>query len=477
MKQQDTPLYTALEAFDKKKPISLHVPGHKNGLLMKNRDFFREILHIDATELTGLDDLHAPEGVIEKAEQLLANVYHVSKSFFLINGTTVGNLAMMLATLQEEDIVFIQRNCHKSIMNGLELTKAKAVLLGPEYEPDWRVAGGVRLQTIKEAYERYPACRAIILTYPNYYGMTYELKEIIEFAHSQQIPVLVDEAHGAHFIGGGYFPPSSVELGADVVVQSAHKTLPAMTMGSFLHVNSQFVSEKEIAHYLRLLQSSSPSYPIMASLDLARSYIGTYTKEDTAYLKENIANFKKELQALECIKVLDYPNQNGDPLKLTIQSNCGYTGYELQQLLEEKGIYSEMADPNNVLFVLPLLKKNDEFPFSDILTRLKELQFQNKRARVEAHYFKKERISLLYRVQSQKEVLLPLQDSVGAICAETIIPYPPGIPFILRGEKLTQTDVKGLLILLESGSRFQGGEKLIEEKIKVFHKLEDNHHD
>ncbi|MGG0719507.1 aminotransferase class I/II-fold pyridoxal phosphate-dependent enzyme [Robertmurraya massiliosenegalensis] len=474
MNQHDTPLYTALEMFYKRKPISLHVPGHKNGLLMKNNNFFQGILHIDATELTGLDDLHAPEGVIEKAETLLADVYNVSKSFFLVNGTTVGNLAMMLATLEEGEPVFIQRNCHKSILNGLELTKANPVLLGPEYEREWKVAGGVTLETIKEAYERYPECRAIVLTYPNYYGMTYDLKEIIEFAHSHDIPVLVDEAHGAHFIGAEGFPPSAVQLGADVVVQSAHKTLPAMTMGSFLHINSQYVSTKRVAHYLGMLQSSSPSYPIMASLDLARNYIGTYTKEDELYFKETVGHFKKELETLEFLKVLDYPNQNGDPLKLTIQSRCGYTGYELQQFFEEKGIFSEMADPNNVLFVLPLLKKNDKFPFEDIIAKLKELPIRKKGSREDAHYFKKERISTLYRVQSQKEELIPIQESIGYICAETIIPYPPGIPLLLRGEKIAKAEVEGLLYLLESGARFQGGETLTEEKMKVFHKLEDN---
>jgi len=460
--------------FYRSKPLSLHVPGHKNGLLMKNHNFFREILHIDATELTGLDDLHAPEGVIKDAEWLLADAYQAIKSFFLVNGTTVGNLAMMLATLEEGETVFIQRNCHKSILNGLELTKAKPVLLGPEYEKEWKVAGAVTLETIEEAYERYPECRAIILTYPNYYGMTYDLKAIIEFAHRHDILVLVDEAHGAHFIGGEGFPPSAVELGADVVVQSAHKTLPAMTMGSFLHINSHDVSIKKVVHYLGMLQSSSPSYPIMASLDLARKYIGTYTNEDEIYFKKAVEHFKKEVETLEFLKVLDYPNQEGDPLKLTIQSRCGYTGYELQQFFEEKGIYSEMADPNNVLFVLPLLKKGDKFPFEDIIAKLKELTIRKKESRADAHYFKKERISTLYRVQSQKEELVSIQDSVGFICAETIIPYPPGIPLLLRGEKITKQDVDGLLYLLESGARFQGGETLTEETMKVFHKLEDN---
>lgn len=472
MNQVDTPLLEALKKHNKNKPISLHVPGHKNGLLLQSTPFFQEILDIDVTELTNLDDLHAPEGVILEAEQLLAELYKVNRSFFLVNGSTVGNLAMMMATLQKGDIAFIQRNCHKSVLNGIELTEAQPVLLGPEQNENWGVAGGVSLGTIKKAYALYPDCKAIILTYPNYYGMTYNLKEIIQFAHEKHVPVLIDEAHGAHFIGGEYFPPSAVELGADVVVQSAHKTLPAMTMGSFLHVNSQYVSIEKVNHFLRILQSSSPSYPIMASLDLARSYIGTYKKEDETFLKETIEAFKKELETLDYVKVLEYPNHQGDPLKLTLQSRCDKTGFELQRIFEEKGIFTEMADPNNVLFVLPLLKKNMPFPFDEIIEQLRAINLSAIERDGKNDYFYKEKISTLHRKHTSQEKFVSIIDAENYICAETIIPYPPGIPFILKGELVTKDDVKGLTHLLNSGARFQGGVQLAEGKLKVFSQKE-----
>jgi arginine/lysine/ornithine decarboxylase len=475
MNQDKTPLYDALVGHNKKGPLSLHVPGHKNGLIYEDNPYFQRMLSIDVTELTGLDDLHSPEGVILEAEKLLAEAYKAKRSFFLVNGSTVGNLAMMLATIQEGDIVYIQRNCHKSILNGVMLTKAQPVLLGPEYHEEWGVAGGVSIETVRNAYREYPNCKAIILTYPNYYGMTYELEEIIQFAHDNDIPVLVDEAHGAHFIGGEYFPMSAIELGADVVVQSAHKTLPAMTMGSYLHVNSDYISSEMVHHYVRILQSSSPSYPIMASLDFARKYIATYTREDENYLRETIKEFRRELDKINFMKVLTFPNQLGDPLKLTIQTESSYTGYELQRLFEEKGIFTEMADPYNVLLVLPLLKKDMYFPFEEILSLIKEIKIPKQIRNHEPQYFNKKSISTLKRNSSYKERNIPLDESVGYICAKNIIPYPPGVPFLLRGEEISKEDIQGLKILMKTGAKFQGGEILTAGMLTVFCKLEDNH--
>lgn len=211
MNQEKTPLLDQLILHYKKTPISLHVPGHKYGRLLEHPKYsaYRGILQLDATELSGLDDLHHPEGVIMEAEMLLSEVYRSERSYFLVNGSTVGNLAMILAVLHKDDIVLVQRNCHKSVLNGIELAQAKPVFLGPEYDINWRIAGGVSTEIVSSALEMYPDAKAVILTYPNYYGMVNDLKEIIKMAHDKDIPVLVDEAHGAHFISGGSFPEFS----------------------------------------------------------------------------------------------------------------------------------------------------------------------------------------------------------------------------------------------------------------------------
>lgn len=476
MDHSQTPLYQALIKHSGQRPISLHVPGHKYGQLFPSlgNEVYQGILQIDATEITGLDDLHAPEGVIMEAEDLLADLYKVRKSFFLVNGSTVGNLAMIMAVCKEDDIVLVQRNCHKSIMNAIRLAKANPVFLEPEYDKDWKVASSVPIATIIDALDRYPNAKALILTYPNYYGMAYDLKSIIKVAHEKDVPVLIDEAHGAHFTIGGEFPTSATTLGADIVVQSAHKTLPAMTMGSYLHFNSNLVSLSAIADYLQILQSSSPSYPIMASLDLARSYLGTFSTDDYEFLSKEIHSFKKEVDNLDGLKVNNYKEGLLDPLKLTIQSTYGLTGYELQHQFELVGIFTEMADPQNVILVLPLLKKNHLTFFTEALERMKKASFalQETHGQREDIKTRKKPISKLALSYKEMEGLsvtdIALEESDGSISAETIIPYPPGIPLILTGERLTNSVISNMRSLMACGSRFQGGEKLNEGKIRIF---------
>lgn len=471
----NTPLFKALIEHNKRNPISFHVPGHKNGLNIQSEanHFFEQILKMDVTELSGLDDLHSPEGVILEAEQLLAELFQTRKSFFLVNGSTVGNLAMIMAVCSENDTVLVQRNCHKSVLNALRLAKVRPIFLEPEYDQDWKVATGVSADTVKEAISLYPNVRAIILTYPNYYGIVSDLEGIINQAHLHHIPVLVDEAHGAHFIIGHPFPDSAVQLGADIVVQSAHKTLPAMTMGSYLHVNGHIVNVNKVKDYLQILQSSSPSYPIMASLDLARKYVATYTQQDLDDLQKSIKYFKSELNAIPGIKILAYPNQQGDLLKVTIQTRCSLSGFELQKKLEEEAVYTELADPYNVLLVLPLLKEGQWYPFEETARKLKkvckDLPFQEQKSKLTMGNQKVSELTIPYKEMDKLDSMdVPIAETIGFVCAETIIPYPPGIPLLLKGEEITNERVNQLQRLLETGARFQGGPLLTLGKVKVF---------
>ena len=468
MDQSKTPLYTQLVKHSTGSPLSFHVPGHKNGAFFaeEGQTYFQQILKIDATELTGLDDLHSPEGVIFEAEELLRDLYKTEKSFFLINGSTVGNLAMILAAVGEDDVVLVQRNCHKSVMNALRLAKAKPVFISPDYNEEYGVAAGLKSEGVKAAIDQYPEAKALILTYPNYYGLTYDLKSLIDLAHDHSIPVLVDEAHGVHFIAGDYFPASAVELGADIVVQSAHKTLPAMTMGAFLHYQSETVSLSKLKFYLQALQSSSPSYPLMASLDLARSYLGTYKQDDLSYLKLELQEFTEKLEKLESIQILP----GDDPLKLTIQSS---SGFELQSRLESIGIFTELADPYNVLLVLPLLKKGMEHFLKEAAERIADVvrTMPDGKNKPQAKVIQK-RISTLevsYKeMENQQTEYVLLQDAVGRVCAEQIIPYPPGIPLFLPGEVITGEDIETIFFLKEKEAKIQGGDYLHAGKINVF---------
>jgi arginine/lysine/ornithine decarboxylase len=472
--QLTTPLYDVLIEHVKKKPVSFHVPGHKNGVLYQPEanHYFRQVMQIDATELSGLDDLHSPEGAILEAEALLADLYQTKKSYFLVNGSTAGNLAMIMTACEEGKKVLVQRNCHKSILNGLSLAKADPVFLEPEFNQEWKVPSGISIETIKESIKLYPEATALILTYPNYYGMGYELQEIIKEAHLHQIPVLVDEAHGPHFIIGDPFPPSALQLGADVVVQSAHKTLPAMTMGSYLHVNSCLINGSRVKEYLAMFQSSSPSYPIMASLDLARKYLASYKQQDLTFLLSKIEHFKEELAKIPAIKMLDY-NGHGDPLKITIQSRCGLSGFELQSRMEQVSIFTELADPQNVLFIFPLLKEGQSFLVEETVLKIKEalagLSVHDIQEEIELDSQKISTLAIPFKEMGNLEVKeVHISGAEGEVAGETIIPYPPGIPLLMKGERITIEKLDQLNRLLKSGARFQGGSLLKNGRIKTF---------
>ncbi|WP_454015361.1 aminotransferase class I/II-fold pyridoxal phosphate-dependent enzyme [Bacillus sp. Marseille-Q7846] len=462
MNQNRIPLYEALIEFKERGPLSFHVPGHKSGLNFPQEavEGFKDILSIDVTELSGLDDLHSPFECIDEAQQLLADVYGVEKSYFLINGSTVGNLAMILSCCGEHDIVLVQRNCHKSIINGLKLAGANPLFLDPWIDEAYNIPVGIHNEVIKEAIEKYPNAKALILTHPNYYGMGVDLEASIGYAHAHKIPVLVDEAHGAHFCLGGAFPKSALAYGADIVVHSAHKTLPAMTMGSYLHINSNLVKEEKVSTYLSMLQSSSPSYPIMTSLDIARFTIARIKEEGHDEIVKFLRGFKEELSSIPQIAILQYPLQ--DELKVTVQTRCQLSGYELQSVFEKVGIYTEMADPYNVLFILPL-QANKEYMKAIEMIRVALQHYEVKDKRESIRYTYKGEISPLPYTYKQLEgyetKVVSVEEAVGMIAAEMIIPYPPGIPLIMYGERITSEHKEQIMYLEKAGARFQGSTK------------------
>lgn len=478
MDQKKTPLFDALLTWKQRKPYSFHVPGHKNGTVFpeKARDIYESLLSIDATELHGLDDLHEPEGAIFEAQQLAAAFYGSEACYFLVGGSTVGNLAMILATCQEDEVVFVQRNSHKSVMNGLELANAKPVFLTPEIDEQTKVAKGVTLETIEAAYAKYPEAKTLVLTNPNYYGMTLDLRPIIDFAKNNGMTVLIDEAHGAHFGIGKPFPESAISLGADVIVQSAHKTLPAMTMGSFLHVNKRYRFHDRLKHYLTLLQSSSPSYPIMASLDLARFYLAQIDNDFINIMIESFLEFETKLTKIEGIRLIKSESHRyqQDPLKFIVQSTLGTSGFQLQQALEKNAVYPELADELNVLFMLPLAPiKNSETLVETLENVFQQQRNENRRKidkdDIDFHDSKPfSTLAYSYReMMNLPKTSVPFHRAVGEVSAEAVIPYPPGIPLLMKGEVITDGHVEMLRHLLAIGTRFQGGSKLNEHHLVI----------
>lgn len=458
MNQKNIPILHMLEVFQKKQPISFHVPGHKNGHVFPEEAaaYFKEILKLDMTELPGLDDLHAPEGAIAEAEQLTSEFFQSDHSFFLVGGSTAGNLAMILASCKQGDKVLVQRNSHKSVMNGLELAGVHPVFLTPQFDETVQRFTSPTFETLKEALEKHPDAAAIILTYPDYFGKIYEIEDMIELAHYYQIPVLVDEAHGVHFSLGEPFPASALTLGADVVVHSAHKMSPAMTMASYLHVKSDYIKKESLAYYLQMLQSSSPSYPLMASLDIARAFLAAQSRSMINQTLESATKLKALFANSNVWEII--PAE--DPLKITIQAGSSGSAKEISSLFEAEGIYPELVTDKQILFILGLSPYTEWGRLKKVIKSVKE-KLKNKRnhATIDVVNFftdNMQDLALSYReMQGLEQRLVPFEESVGHIAAEPVIPYPPGIPFILKGETITSHHIQAIKQWMEQGVRIQ----------------------
>ncbi|GGB50940.1 hypothetical protein GCM10011409_30620 [Lentibacillus populi] len=472
LNQQDTPLYARLIQFSEQHPISFHVPGHKNGSIFLDdaKNTFNHILPIDLTELTGLDDLHAPNGVIAEAEQLAANFFGANQTFFLVGGSTVGNLAMILAACSAGEKIIVQRNSHKSIINGLELSGAMPVFIAPLYDESVGRFTHPDIDTLKQALEIHPDVKAVVLTYPDYFGKTYPLRQMIDLVHSYNIPILIDEAHGVHFSLGDPFPPSALKLGADIVVQSAHKMAPALTMASYLHMKTERIAADRIAHYLQMLQSSSPSYPLMASLDIARSFLASISPTDIEAVKTSVMQVRKSF-ALSGFWNLLPITEFDDPLKLTLSVKPGLTGFELAHYFEQGGIYPELATHNQVLFIHGLQ------PFEKLMQLRKvmksvmdQLKIIESHATIEiTKMFSKKMgtLSLPYQKMNQhKTATVSLKQAIGKVAAEAVIPYPPGIPLVMKGERITGDHIKIIEQLIIQGVTIQHRD--ITRGIRVF---------
>ena len=450
MDQRQTPLFNRLIEHVDTNPVSFHVPGHKNGRVFPSQKTnpFQEMMPFDLTELSGLDDLHQPEGVIQEAEELSADYVQVERTFFLVNGTTSGNLAMILAACSPGDEILVQRNSHKSIMHALELAGARPIFVSPDDDEQVSRVSVISRETIREAINRFPSIKAVVLTYPDYFGSTYDLERIVELCHEKNLPVLVDEAHGAHFRLGLPFPKSAIDCGADVVVHSAHKTLPALTMGSYLHVcSSKRISPKRIAYYLQMVQTSSPSYAVMASLDLARSFLATRTEKDLKETFSQIRAIREELSSLQNVSIQPIRPGIDDPLKTTLYSN-DFDMRDLDGQLQAKGIYAEMVQNNQLLLIHGFY--DEQFDYSRLKQAVKSvntLELNNFHGKIKSRHVKKEiqRLELSYQELHHLDAeWVPWSKAVGRLAAETITPYPPGIPLILQGERIHDKELEVL---------------------------------
>ncbi|KHE68045.1 aminotransferase class I/II-fold pyridoxal phosphate-dependent enzyme [Halobacillus sp. BBL2006] len=470
--QNETPLYDALVNNKTKHPISFHVPGHKYGQVFSERgkEDYSSLLSIDATEITGLDDLHAPDGVIEKAQKLAAHYFNSDFTYFLINGTTVGNLSMILSFCVPGDEIIVQRNSHKSVLNGLELAGAKPVFLGPVFEEDTQRHSKITLHSVQRALKEHPEAKAVFLTYPDYFGRTYALGEIIAEVHAHGLPVCIDEAHGVHFQLGEPFPSPALKEGADLVVQSAHKMAPAMTMSSFLHVQGERIDQMRLEHYLQVLQSSSPSYPLMASLDLARSFLAQWNHLNKQQALTSIQEVRQVFASYEEHWSVLPLSPYDDPLKMTLQTKRN-SGYEVMRVLEKMDIHPELATSDQILLIFGLAPSVEIHELNQRLNKVdSQLKKSNNRATINVDQLSFPEIQILEMAYSEMQRTpaerVNWSEADDYVAAEAVIPYPPGIPLLMKGERITDDHRNRVFSLIKQGARFQN--VAIEKGIRVF---------
>ncbi|CAM4485119.1 aminotransferase class I/II-fold pyridoxal phosphate-dependent enzyme [Paenibacillus tarimensis] len=497
----EAPLYQALLKHREGSPVSMHVPGHKSGEGLEDTDF-KELLHvysIDVTELADTDDLHHPEGVILEAQQLAALCFGAEETHFLVGGSTAGNLAMILAVCEQGDQIIVQRNVHKSVIHGLMLAGAEPVFVMPDIDSETGLPTVPALQTIKDALHRYPAAKGVLLSTPNYYGMSMELQSYADAAHLAGVPLLVDEAHGAHYGLHPAFPKSALQQGADVVVQSTHKTLTAMTMAAMLHTRGNLVSAKRLKHALTMVQSSSPSYPLLASLDITRAQLA---RKGPEYFRKGLAaaeRFKARLLSAGLpIRLIGDkgPNYHAytalDPLRPVIYDSSGrVSGYMLLKLLSDQGIWAEMADERHVVLLFGAYTEVETADrIADVLITLMDQLDAHPRGKKESvklsagsstglAFASADLVQPPFRIQrwlpeDEETERVSLEEAAGRKAAEMIIPYPPGIPLVYHGEIISSQVIRVISELAASGARFQQAEYAGLPSIRVM-KRKDEH--
>ncbi|QQE74534.1 aminotransferase class V-fold PLP-dependent enzyme [Brevibacillus composti] len=467
-RQRRAPLYEHLDRHAQTHPHPFHVPGHKMGRSFDSAGIhrFSDVLPLDVTEISGMDDLHDPAGVIAEAQALAAEAFGAEETRFLIGGSTVGNMALIMSVCRPGDKILVQRNCHKSVFHGMMLARAHPVYIVPAVDPDSGVAAGIRREDVERALQVHPDAKAVFITNPTYYGMGIDLAKMAAVVHRFGIPLLVDEAHGSHYGFHSAFPLSAMQCGVDAAVQSTHKMTAALTMSSMLHIQGPRIDRERLARSLAILQSSSPSYLLMASLDLARRHLVHEAGQEWSELLPQLERLRERIRSLAWLELAELGPSSVyttmDPLKLMlILRTDDLDGYGLQQLLEESSIYPELADTSHVLLAASSgTRAEDLHQLMRVLESLPCQSAQSSRRFAQAGMvsssFLREQAMPIHEAMDAERISIPLEQAEGHIAGEMIIPYPPGIPLLAPGERIDAPFLQQLTELRKSRVRFQG---------------------
>ncbi len=444
MELSELPLLEGVLDYIKENNISFCMPGHKNGKGFFNtsigREFLKNITKFDVTEVDGVDNLHDQSGIILEASKKLSELYCSEKSYFLVNGSTSGNMIMIFSSLNEGDKVIVERNCHRSILNALIMRKAVPIYVQNVVDTKINAPGALDLEHFLKTIQANKDAKAVIITYPNYYGICTNLRYVIDISRKYNMKVLVDSAHGAHFGICNELPENAVKLGADMVVMSAHKTLPSFTQTAYLHVNNNCDINK-VNFYFNVFISTSPSYLALCSMDYARFYLATYGKDKYKKLICELNYYKNKINTIDGMRVLDKRYIDNldfawdiDSTRYVINLDKYYSGHLLLKYLRKNKIQCEMSDSSNVVLIFSPFNNRSEF--EKLYQVLNTCKLENLRTdSIKITNYEIPRMKLLpYEVIFRKKEFMDLNYSLGRICGDSVIPYPPGIPIICAGE-------------------------------------------
>lgn len=466
--QNRAPLFEALKDYHSRNVIPFDVPGHKHGVGLSELAGYvgKKVLEIDVNSMECLDNICNPIGVIKEAEELAARAYGAEKAFFLVNGTTSGVQAMIMAACRPGEKIILPRNAHKSAIAGMILSGAVPIYIQPEINEELGIAMGMTVESVLRTMEEHPDAKAVFVIHPTYYGAVSDLAAIVEAAHGYGMAVLADEAHGAHFNFHPDLPASAMELGADASASSTHKTGGSLTQSSLLLMRSGILDPSYMKTTLNLTQTTSASYLLMTSIDVARKQLATRGKDILGRLLEIVRDAKAQLNEIDGLyafgsELVGSPGVfDFDDTKLGVNvRELGLSGYDAEKLLrKEYNIQVELADMYNILAITAV--GDTEELIGSLVAAIKDLAKHHRNGDVREitrGMLTNPEIVVSPRdayYSSKKPV--KLEESIGCVSGESIMAYPPGIPLVTPGEMITREIVEYAKMLKAEKCMLQG---------------------
>lgn len=479
--QNKAPIYEALKSYRQKRIVSFDVPGHKQGSgNPKLKEFLGEdCLSVDVNSMKMLDNLCHPSSVIKEAEEIAADAFGASYAFLMVGGTSSSVQAMVMSCCKPGDKIIMPRNVHRSGINALIVAGVNPVYINPGLDKELGIPLGMSLKDIEKAIKNHPEAKAIIVNNPTYYGICSDLKSIVKMAHKSNMKVLVDEAHGTHFYFGENLPISAMQAGADMAAVSMHKTGGSLTQSSFLLLGPS-MDKNYVRSIINLTQTTSGSYLLMSSLDISRMNLALSGKEifDKVIKWANYA--RGEINSIGGYYGFSKEKLNGDTIfdfdvtKLSIHTrNMGLAGVEVYDILrDDYGIQIEFGDIGNILAIISVGDRElDIERLIAALSEIKRLHSKDSEGMFDHEYIAPEVVISPKNAFYGNKYRLAIKKSQGKISGEFVMCYPPGIPILAPGERISKDALDYIEYARAKGSLLTGTEDMNVEYIKVLEEI------